>query len=240
MSQISVIIAREILDSRGNPTIEAEVTLSTGEVGRASVPSGASTGSREAVELRDGDKDRYFGKGVLKAVDFVNSIINKRLKGFEVSHQANIDKVLLELDGTENKDKLGANSLLAVSLAVAHAAAKKNSQPLYEYLNPQSNYLLPIPMMNIINGGAHADNNLDFQEFMIIPRGAPSFKEALRAGVEVFHHLKALLKSKTLTLTLGMKGALRQICQIKMLHLNLYLRPYIEQVTKHERISVLV
>lgn len=206
MTQIKAINAREILDSRGNPTVEAEVLLTTGDIGRAAVPSGASTGSREAVELRDNDKKRYLGKGVLKAVSHIRNELANALKGFDVTHQQEIDDVMIALDGTENKGKYGANALLAVSLAVAKAAAISRREPLYQYLNNQSHYLLPVPMMNIINGGAHADNNLDFQEFMILPVGLPTFSDALRAGTEVFHHLKQLLKSKNYNTNVGDEG----------------------------------
>lgn len=206
MSQIKEIKAREILDSRGNPTVEAEVILQSGEVGRASVPSGASTGSREALELRDQDKKRYLGKGTQKAVAFICNDLSKALKGFEVTHQDEIDETMIALDGTDNKEKYGANALLAVSLAVAKAAAKSQKEPLYAYLGHHAHYLLPVPMMNIINGGAHADNNLDFQEFMILPVGAATFSDALRAGVEVFHHLKQLLKAKKYNTNVGDEG----------------------------------
>lgn len=206
MSGIKEIKAREILDSRGNPTVEAEVVLATGEIGCASVPSGASTGSREAVELRDKDAKRYMGRGVLHAVNFVRNELNKALHGFDVTKQQEIDDLLIALDGTENKEKYGANALLAVSLATAKAAALSRKQPLYQYLGGQSDYVLPVPMMNIINGGAHADNNIDFQEFMILPVGAPSFSDALRAGTEVFHHLKALLKAKKYNTNVGDEG----------------------------------
>lgn len=206
MSQIKAIIAREILDSRGNPTVEAEVHLTTGEVGRAAVPSGASTGSREAIEQRDKDKNRYMGKGVQLAVNFIRNEINKALVGFDVTNQQEIDDVMLVLDGTANKEKYGANAILAVSLANAKAAAKSQHKPLYDYLGNHRHYLLPVPMMNIINGGAHADNNIDFQEFMILPVGAPTFSEALRAGTEIFHHLKHSLKSKKYNSNVGDEG----------------------------------
>ncbi len=206
MSQIKEIKAREIIDSRGNPTVEADVILTTGEVGRAAVPSGASTGSREALELRDKDDKRYMGKGVLKAVGFINQALSRALKGFDVTHQQEIDDAMLVLDGTENKGHLGANALLAVSLAAAKAGALAKGQALYEYLGQAGQYSLPVPMMNIINGGAHADNNLDFQEFMILPVGAPSFREALRAGTEVFHHLKSLLKKHGYNTNVGDEG----------------------------------
>jgi enolase len=206
MPKIKEIKAREILDSRGNPTVEAEVILTTGELGRAAVPSGASTGSREALELRDGDIKRYQGKGVLKAVSSIRNDLNKALKGFEVTHQQELDDAMIALDGTENKEKFGANALLAVSLAAAKAAANSQKQPLYIYLGWKPNYLLPIPMMNIINGGVHADNNIDFQEFMILPVGFHSFSDALRAGVEVFHTLKKLLKAKQYNTNVGDEG----------------------------------
>ncbi len=206
MSVIKEIKAREILDSRGNPTIEADVILSTGEVGRAAVPSGASTGSREAVERRDQDSKRYMGKGVMQAVQTVRQELNKALQGFDVTRQQEIDDLLITLDGTDNKGKLGANALLAVSLAAAKAAALSRHEPLYQYLGGASDYVLPVPMMNIINGGAHADNNIDFQEFMILPVGAPSFSDALRAGTEVFHQLKALLKAKKYNSNVGDEG----------------------------------
>lgn len=206
MTTIKTIHAREILDSRGNPTVEADVTLSTGICGRAAVPSGASTGSREAIELRDKDAKRYLGKGVLGAVNFINQDLNKALAGFDVTQQQKIDEKILALDGTANKGKFGANATLAVSLSVARAAAMSLQQPLYQYLGGKSQYLLPVPMMNIINGGAHADNNLDFQEFMILPLGLPSFSEALRAGTEVFHKLKQLLKSRNYNTNVGDEG----------------------------------
>lgn len=206
MSWIEHVIAREILDSRGNPTVEAEVTLSGGEVGRAAVPSGASTGEHEAVELRDGDKKRYGGKGVLKAVRNVNKIIAPALEGFDSLDQVEIDNALIDLDGTETKSKLGANALLAVSMANARAAAAYMELPLYRYLGGPNARTLPVPMMNIINGGAHADNNVDFQEFMIVPVGAISFSEALRLGAEVFHELKSVLKKKGYATSVGDEG----------------------------------
>jgi len=210
MTQITKIHAREILDSRGNPTLEAEVTLSDGSIGRAAVPSGASTGSREAVELRDGDKARYLGKGVKNAVANVNGAIAQVLKGFDAADQAGLDKKLIALDGSPNKSKLGANALLGVSLAAAHAVAASRKQPLWKYLSalsPRPSALhLPVPMMNIVNGGAHADNNVDMQEFMVLPVGLPSFSEALRAGVEIFHALKSVLKAKGLNTAVGDEG----------------------------------
>lgn len=206
MSWIEEIHAREILDSRGNPTIEAEVTLASGEVGRAAVPSGASTGEHEAVELRDGDKKRYAGKGVLKAVANVNEIIATEIAGLDALDQAEVDSALIKLDGTPNKSKLGANALLAVSLATARAAANYLEVPLYRYLGGPNARTLPVPMMNIINGGAHADNNVDFQEFMIVPVGAETFSEALRVGTEVFHTLKAVLKKKGYATSVGDEG----------------------------------
>ncbi len=206
MSVIKEIRALEILDSRGNPTVEAEVILENGKKGRAAVPSGASTGSREAMELRDQVANRYQGKGVLHAVNAINGEIASALKGKEVNQQKEIDAILINLDGTKNKERLGANALLAVSLAVAKAAANDSNQDLYQYLGGKGPFTLPVPMMNIINGGAHADNNIDIQEFMIIPVGAPTFKEALRYGVEVFHHLKQVLKDQGLNTSVGDEG----------------------------------
>jgi enolase len=206
MSWIESVIAREILDSRGNPTIEAEVTLVGGEVGRAAVPSGASTGEHEAVELRDEDKQRYGGKGVLKAVRNVNEIIAPEMDGMDALDQAEVDHALISLDGTATKSKLGANALLAVSMANARAAAAYLEVPLYKYLGGPNARTLPVPMMNIINGGAHADNNVDFQEFMIVPVGAESFSESLRMGAEIFHTLKAVLKKKGYATSVGDEG----------------------------------
>jgi len=210
MTQIAQILAREILDSRGNPTLEAEVTLADGSVGRAAVPSGASTGSREAVELRDGDKARYLGKGVKNAVANVNTTIASALKGFDANDQKGLDAKLIALDGTNNKGKLGANALLGVSLANAHAAAASKKQPLWQYINTSlaagAPLHLPVPMMNIVNGGAHADNNVDMQEFMVLPVGLPNFSEALRAGTEIFHALKSVLKGKGLNTAVGDEG----------------------------------
>ena len=206
MTQISAIHAREILDSRGNPTLEAEVTLSDGSIGRAAVPSGASTGSREAVELRDGDKARYLGKGVKNAVGNVNGAIAQALKGYAAEDQAGLDKKLIALDGSPNKGKLGANALLGVSLANAHALAASRKIPLWKLLAGNRAATLPVPMMNIVNGGAHADNNVDMQEFMVLPVGLPSFAEALRAGVEIFHALKGVLKAKGLNTAVGDEG----------------------------------
>jgi len=206
MSWIEEIHAREILDSRGNPTIEAEVSLVGGEVGRAAVPSGASTGEHEAVELRDEDKKRYGGKGVLKAVNNVNEIIASEVNGMDALDQAELDGALIALDGTPNKSKLGANALLAVSMANARAAAAYLEVPLYKYLGGPNARTLPVPMMNIINGGAHADNNVDFQEFMIVPVGAESFSESLRIGAEIFHTLKAVLKKKGYATSVGDEG----------------------------------
>jgi len=205
MSNIIKIHAREILDSRGNPTLEAEVTLEGGAFGRAAVPSGASTGVREALELRDGDKSRYMGKGVTKAVNNVNTEISDALVGMEGQDQVALDNRMIELDGTETKERLGANALLAVSLAAAHAAADENNKPLYENLG-DGKYIMPVPMMNIINGGEHADNSVDLQEFMILPVGAPSFKEALRYGAEVFHTLRAVLSAKGMNTAVGDEG----------------------------------
>ena len=206
MSAIVDVIAREILDSRGNPTVEADVLLESGVMGRAAVPSGASTGSREAIELRDGDKSRYRGLGVLKAVEHVNTEISEAIIGLDVEDQAFIDQTLCELDGTENKSRLGANAILAVSMACARAAAEQAGLPLYRYLGGAAPMALPVPMMNIINGGAHANNNLDMQEFLIVPVGAPSFGEALRYGAEVFHTLKKLLDDAGMATTVGDEG----------------------------------
>ncbi|MBQ9688090.1 phosphopyruvate hydratase, partial [bacterium] len=200
---IEDVVARQILDSRGNPTVEVDVKLSCGVVGRAAVPSGASTGIYEALELRDGDKSKYLGKGVLKAVENVNTMIAPELIGEDASNQYEIDKLMLELDGTSNKSKLGANAILGVSLAVAKAASLAYEMPLYKYLGGINAVTLPVPMMNIINGGAHADNNVDFQEFMIAPVGADSFQEAIRMGSEVFHTLKAVLKDKGYVTSVG-------------------------------------
>jgi len=206
MSAIVDIVGREILDSRGNPTVECDVLLESGVMGRAAVPSGASTGTREAVELRDGDAGRYLGKGVLKAVEHVNTEISEAIMGLEAAEQAFLDHTLIDLDGTDNKSRLGANSLLAVSMAVARAAAEEAGLPLYRYLGGVGAITMPVPMMNIINGGVHADNNLDVQEFMIVPFGAPSFSEALRYGAEVFHALKKLLHSRGLNTAVGDEG----------------------------------
>lgn len=206
MPLIQKVHAREILDSRGNPTLEAEVTLEGGILGRAAVPSGASTGEREAVELRDGDKKRYLGKGVRKAVDNVNSIIAKKINAMNSFDQCGIDKILIDLDGTKNKSKLGANALLGVSMAIANASAKYLEIPLYKYIGGVNAKTLPVPMMNIINGGKHADNTVDFQEFMIIPAGAKSFAEALRCGAEVFHSLRNVLHKKNYNTNVGDEG----------------------------------
>jgi enolase len=206
MTTIESVFAREILDSRGNPTVEVEVSLDGGASGRAAVPSGASTGEREAVELRDGDKKRYLGKGIRKAVAFVNDALAGELAGEDALDQALVDQLMIDLDGSSNKRRLGANAILAVSLAVAKAAAEATGQPLYRYVGGASARTLPVPFMNIINGGAHADNTLDPQEFMIVPHGRESFSEALRAGVEVFHHLKAILKKKGQSTAVGDEG----------------------------------
>ncbi len=206
MSQITDVYAREILDSRGNPTLEVEVFTESGAMGRAAVPSGASTGEREALELRDGDKSRYLGKGVRKAVDNVNSVIADEVIGLEVTDQVGIDNKMLELDGTEYKSKLGANAILGVSLAVAKAAAEEVGVPLYQYIGGCNAKELPLPMMNILNGGAHADNNVDIQEFMIMPAGARNFAEALRMGAEIFHALKGVLKGKGYNTAVGDEG----------------------------------
>src|SRR5499433_696233 len=206
MSAIVDIVGREILDSRGNPTVECDVLLESGVMGRAAVPSGASTGSREAIELRDGDKSRYLGKGVLRAVENINTEVSEAVMGLEANEQAFLDRTLIDLDGTENKGRLGANALLAVSLAVAKAAAEEAGLPLYRYFGGSGGMQMPVPMMNVINGGAHADNNLDIQEFMIVPVGAASFREALRCGAEVFHALKGLLESRRLATSVGDEG----------------------------------
>ena len=204
--KIKQIQGREILDSRGNPTVEVDVILSDETVGTAAVPSGASTGEHEAVELRDGDKKRYLGKGVLKAVENVNTVIRKGLVGKDASDQAAIDKALIALDGTPNKAKLGANAILGVSLACAHAVANSEGQPLFEYLSEGEGHLLPVPMMNIINGGVHADNNVDLQEFMVMPFNAEKFSDAIRMGAEVFHHLKKILHDQNLSTSVGDEG----------------------------------
>lgn len=205
MSVITHIHARQILDSRGNPTVEVDVITSTGAMGRAAVPSGASTGIHEAVELRDEDPSVYMGKGVLQAVQNVNDIIAPELEGEIVTEQAEIDQMMIDLDGTENKGKLGANAILAVSLAVAKAAAESTGQSLYRYIGGVNARTLPVPMMNILNGGSHADNSIDFQEFMVMPFGAESFSQALRMGTEVFHNLKKVLKSKGYSTNVGPK-----------------------------------
>ncbi len=206
MSAIVDVVAREILDSRGNPTVEADVLLESGVMGRAAVPSGASTGTKEAVELRDGDKQRYLGKGVLKAVEFVNTEIAEAIVGLDAAEQAFIDQTMIDLDGTENKSRLGANAILAVSIAVAKAAAEESGLPLYRYFGGAARMEMPVPMMNIINGGAHATGGADIQEFMVIPVGAGSFREALRCGAEVFHHLKKILHDRNLATTVGDEG----------------------------------
>jgi enolase len=206
MSAIVDIVGREILDSRGNPTVECDVLLESGVMGRAAVPSGASTGSREAIELRDGDKSRYLGKGVLKAVEHINTEISEAVLGLDASEQAFLDKTLIDLDGTENKSRLGANAMLAVSMAVARAAAEESGLPLYRYFGGMNGCQLPVPMMNVINGGAHANNNLDLQELMIIPVGAPNFREAVRYGAEVFHALKKIIHDKGMSIAVGDEG----------------------------------
>ena len=206
MSAIVDVIGREILDSRGNPTVECDVLLESGVMGRAAVPSGASTGSREAIELRDADPGRFLGKGVLKAVEHINTEITEAILGLDAMEQAYIDKTLIELDATENKSRLGANALLAVSMAVARAAADDAGQPLYRYFGGMHAHLMPVPMMNVINGGAHANNTLDLQEFMILPVGAPSFKEAIRWGAEVFHSLKKLIAASNMSTAVGDEG----------------------------------
>jgi enolase len=206
MSAIVDIIGREIIDSRGNPTVECDVLLESGVMGRAAVPSGASTGSREAIELRDGDKSRYFGKGVLKACEHINTEISEAIMGLDANEQAFLDRTLIDLDGTDNKARLGANATLAVSMAVAKAAAEESGLPLYRYFGGSGAMQMPVPMMNVINGGAHANNNLDLQEFMIIPVGAPSFREAIRYGAEVFHTLKKIINDKGLPTSVGDEG----------------------------------
>jgi len=206
MSAIVDIVGREILDSRGNPTVECDVLLESGVMGRAAVPSGASTGSREAIELRDGDNSRYLGKGVLRACENINTEISEAVMGLDASEQAFLDRTMIDLDGTENKSRMGANAMLAVSMAVAKAAAEEAGLPLYRYFGGSGAMQMPVPMMNVINGGAHADNNLDIQEFMIIPVGAPSFREAIRYGAEVFHTLKRILHDKGLTTAVGDEG----------------------------------
>src|SRR5512135_3398623 len=206
MSSIVDVVAREILDSRGNPTVEADVLLESGVMGRASVPSGASTGSREALELRDGDAQRYGGKGVLKAVEAINTEVSEAIVSLDASEQGFIDRTLIELDGTENKERLGANALLAVSMAVARAAAEESGLPLYRYFGGSAPMQMPVPLMNVINGGAHANNSLDLQEFMIVPVGAQSFREALRCGAEVFQALRKLIDSKRMPTSVGDEG----------------------------------
>jgi enolase len=206
MSAIVDIVGREILDSRGNPTVECDVLLESGTMGRAAVPSGASTGSREAIELRDGDKGRYLGKGVLKAVEHINTEISEAVLGLDASEQAFLDKTLIDLDGTDNKARLGANATLAVSMAVARAAAEESGLPLYRYFGGMGAHQLPVPMMNVVNGGAHANTNLDLQELMIIPVGAPSFREAVRWGAEVFHALKKIIDGRGMSTAVGDEG----------------------------------
>jgi enolase len=211
MSSIVDIIGREIIDSRGNPTVECDVLLESGVMGRAAVPSGASTGSREAIELRDGDPARYLGKGVLQAVENINTEISEAIMGLDATEQAYIDRTLIELDGTENKARLGANATLAVSMAVAKAAAEEAGLQLYRYFGGSGAMALPVPMMNVINGGAHANNTLDLQEFMIIPVGAPTFREAVRYGAEVFHALKKLIHDRGMSTAVGDEGRVRPV-----------------------------
>ncbi|MDD1621921.1 MAG: phosphopyruvate hydratase [Methylococcaceae bacterium] len=206
MARIVDVKAREVLDSRGNPTVEAEVYLSSGIVGSAMVPSGASTGEREAIELRDGDKARYLGKGVLKAVNYVNTELREAVVGMDADKQTELDNKMIALDGTPSKSRLGANAILGVSMAAARAAAQEAGKPLYQFLNTSGEFVMPVPMMNIINGGSHADNSVDLQEFMILPVGAPTFREAIRYGAEVFHNLAKVLKSKGLATTVGDEG----------------------------------
>jgi len=225
MSSIVDVVAREILDSRGNPTVEADVLIESGVMGRAAVPSGASTGKREAIELRDKDKARYGGKGVLKAVEHVNTEIAEAIMGLDAQEQSFIDKTLIELDGTENKSRLGANAILAVSMAVAKAAAEESGLPLYRYFGGSGGMQMPVPMMNIINGGAHADNNLDIQEFMIVPVGAASFREALRCGAEVFHALKGCWRAGASRLRWAMKADSRPISRTTKLRFSSLSKP---------------
>src|SRR5450830_993682 len=206
MSAIVDIIGREIIDSRGNPTVECDVLLESGVLGRAAVPSGASTGSREAIELRDGDKSRYFGKGVLQACENINTEISEAIMGLDANEQAFLDRTLIDLDGTENKARLGANATLAVSMAVARAAAEEAGLPLYRYFGGSGGMQLPVPMMNIVNGGAHANNSLDIQEFMVMPVGAENFRDALRCGAEIFHELKKILGTQGMPTTVGDEG----------------------------------
>ena len=206
MSAIVDIVGREILDSRGNPTVECDVLLESGTMGRAAVPSGASTGSREAIELRDGDASRYGGKGVLRAIEHINTEISEAVLGLDSSEQAFLDRTLIDLDGTENKSRLGANATLAVSMAVARAAAEESGLPLYRYFGGSGAMQMPVPMMNVVNGGAHANNNLDLQELMIIPVGAPSFREALRYGAEIFHALKKIIDGRGMSTAVGDEG----------------------------------
>ncbi|GLR27722.1 MULTISPECIES: phosphopyruvate hydratase [Limnobacter] len=206
MSAIVDVIGREVIDSRGNPTVECDVLLESGAMGRAAVPSGASTGSREAVELRDGDKSRYLGKGVLRAVESINTEISEAILGLDAQEQVFLDQTLIDLDGTDNKSRLGANAILAVSMAVARAAAEETGLPLYRYFGGMGGMSLPVPMMNVINGGAHANNNLDLQEFMILPVGAPTFREAVRYGAEVFHALKKIIHDKGMSTAVGDEG----------------------------------
>ncbi len=236
MSFIDQVHAREIMDSRGNPTIEAEVILEDGTQGRAAVPSGASTGENEAVELRDGNKLRYLGKGVLDAVKNVNEIIGRELEGLDCLDQTLIDQTMIDLDGTENKSKLGANALLAVSLANARAAAAFQEMPLYRYIGGTNAKTLPVPMMNILNGGAHADNNVDFQEFMVMPVGAESFSEALRCGAEIFHNLKNVLKSRIgYSTSVGDEGGLPQTSNLTTKPSKLFSKPSILPVIKQAK-----
>src|SRR3954453_7967837 len=206
MSAIVEVIAREIIDSRGNPTVECDVLLESGVMGRAAVPSGASTGSREAIELRDGDKSRYFGKGVLKACENINTEISEAIMGLDANEQAFLDRTLIDLDGTENKSRLGANAMLAVSMAVARAPAEEAGLPLYRYFGGSGAMQMPVPMMNVINGGAHANNRLDMQEMMIVPVAAQSFREALRCGAEIFHALKSLVDARGMSTSVGDEG----------------------------------
>lgn len=231
MAKIVDIKAREILDSRGNPTLEADVILASGNIGSAMVPSGASTGEREAIELRDGDKSRYLGKGVLKAVEYVNTEIRAVVVGMDAADQTAVDKAMMDLDGTANKGRIGANAILSVSLAIARASALEAGVPLYRYLNTSGKFIMPVPMMNIINGGSHADNSVDLQEFMILPVGAPTFREAIRYGAEVFHNLAKVLKAKGLATTVGDEGGFARIYLQMKKRLKLFWKRSLMQVT---------
>jgi enolase len=239
MTAIVEVVAREILDSRGNPTVEADVLVESGAMGRAAVPSGASTGSREAIELRDGDAQRFFGKGVQKAVEHVNTEITEAILGLDVSEQAHIDRVLIDLDGTENKSRLGANALLAVSVACAKAAAEESGLSLYRYFGGSGPRKMPVPMMNVINGGAHANNSLDMQEFMILPAGLPTFRDALRCGAEIFHTLKKMLNEEGMSTSVGDEGGFAPSLPTNEAAIQLILRA-IEKAGYHAGSDVLI